>query len=94
MGEDDKWEDLIDGEEFRKYADVFTSREQRLIFNAVGYACKDPAGLPGHNLMIIIHKLMIALCNSKPSLENAAVGLRQSDSVGDKKTSVRGLLGE
>lgn len=32
-------------------------REQRLVANCCAYAEGDPAGLPGHNLMIIIAKL-------------------------------------
>ena len=35
---------------------VFTEREQRLILNSQMYALNDPAGLPGHNLMLIIDK--------------------------------------
>ncbi len=33
---------------------VFTERQKRLIRNAQLYALNDPAGLPGHNLMLII----------------------------------------
>lgn len=33
-------------------------REQRLVANCCAYAEGDPAGLPGHNLMIIIAKLI------------------------------------
>lgn len=32
-------------------------REQRLVANCCAYAAGDPAGLPGHNLMIVIAKL-------------------------------------
>jgi hypothetical protein len=35
---------------------VFTDRELRLIVNSQMYAMNDPAGLPGHNLMVIIDK--------------------------------------
>lgn len=35
---------------------VFTERELRLISNSQTYAMNDPAGVPGHNLMIIIDK--------------------------------------
>lgn len=35
----------------------FTAREIRLIDNCKLYAMSDPAGLPGHNLIIIIAKL-------------------------------------
>jgi hypothetical protein len=34
----------------------FTEREIRLIKNCRTYVQDDPAGLPGHNLMIIIKK--------------------------------------
>lgn len=59
--------ELIDPDEFEKYKERFTERELRLIDNSVSYVVSDPAGLPGHNLMIVIHKLMLALCNDKPS---------------------------
>lgn len=36
---------------------IFTERELRLIENCKGYAASDPAGLPGHNLLLIIDKL-------------------------------------
>lgn len=35
---------------------VFTDRELRLISNSQVYTLNDPAGLPGHNLMVIIDK--------------------------------------
>lgn len=40
---------------------VFSEREERLIKNAIRYAREDPAGLPGHNLMVIIEKMATAL---------------------------------
>lgn len=36
---------------------VFDEREKRLIYNCVDYARRDPAGLPGHNLMLIVEKM-------------------------------------
>ncbi len=36
---------------------VFTERDLRLIENCKSYAGSDPAGLPGHNLLLIIDKL-------------------------------------
>ena len=36
-------------------------RERRLVGNCVDYAHNDPAGLPGHNLMIIVSKLAMML---------------------------------
>lgn len=38
------------------WKDVFNERELRLISNCQNYAMDDPAGLPGHNLMMIIDK--------------------------------------
>lgn len=35
---------------------VFTERELKLIWNSETYVHNDPAGLPGHNLMVIIDK--------------------------------------
>jgi hypothetical protein len=37
---------------------VFTGRELGLIINSVDYANDKPYGLPGHNLCIIIFKLV------------------------------------
>lgn len=39
----------------------FDERERRLIRNCRDYAHNDPAGLPGHNLMLIINKMAEAL---------------------------------
>lgn len=36
---------------------VFTERDLRLIENCKSYVGSDPAGLPGHNLLLIINKL-------------------------------------
>lgn len=36
---------------------VFTERDLRLIENCKGYAGSDPAGLPAHNLLLIVDKL-------------------------------------
>jgi hypothetical protein len=38
-------------------ADFFTARELRLVRNCVEYRDGDPAGLPGHNLMLLVAKL-------------------------------------
>ena len=38
-------------------ADYFTERELRLVANCVEYMDGDPAGLPGHNLMILVAKM-------------------------------------
>ena len=51
---------------------VFDERQQRLIANARAYAQNDPAGIPGHNLMLIIDKMAAMLddCEPvKPSIE-------------------------
>ena len=36
---------------------MFDERERRLIRNCIDYECNDPAGLPGHNIMIIVAKM-------------------------------------
>lgn len=41
--------------------EMFNEREARLINNCQKYAHNDPAGLPGHNLMIIVSKLLFLL---------------------------------
>ena len=46
---------------------TFTERELKLISNCKVYARNDPAGLPGHNLMIIIDKFcMLFGMNESP----------------------------
>ena len=40
---------------------ILNERERRLVNNCCEYAYSDPAGLPGHNLMVIIHKLDTAI---------------------------------
>lgn len=50
---------------FFVWDDVFTERELRLISNCQTYAREDPAGLPGHNLMVIISKFCDALDRSQ-----------------------------
>lgn len=49
----------------------FTDREMRLIINSLDYATGDPAGLPGHNLMVIIAKMAAALKISKSDISEA-----------------------
>ena len=39
------------------YDAVFTPREIRLILNCQAYEMNDPAGLPGHNLLLLVSKL-------------------------------------
>ena len=38
-------------------ADYYTRRELRLMLNCIAYRDGDPAGVPGHNLMILVAKL-------------------------------------
>lgn len=40
------------------WQDNFDERERRLISNCVDYATSDPAGLPAHNIMIIVAKMV------------------------------------
>lgn len=35
----------------------YTKRELQLILNCLTYASNDPAGLPAHNLMLVIAKM-------------------------------------
>lgn len=47
-----------DDQNYYEYlADTFTEREARLLRNCIDYAEADPAGVPGHNLMILCAKL-------------------------------------
>lgn len=45
-------------EQKESIVDFFTKRELRLISNCREYAFDDPAGLPGHNLMMLVDKLV------------------------------------
>lgn len=37
-----------------QWRNKLTDRERRLILNCETYAANDPAGLPGHNLMLLV----------------------------------------
>ena len=43
----------------------FDERQRRLIDNCVLYAAKDPAGMPGHNLALIVAKMAAMLDERK-----------------------------
>lgn len=65
-----------------KIQQLFTERELNLIANCDGYALNNPAGLPGHNLMIIIHKLdtlayAMSLSLTDEQLHNVFEGLNE-----------------
>lgn len=38
-----------------------SEREQRLVANCIAYAANDPAGLPGHNLTVVVAKMSALL---------------------------------
>ena len=40
-----------------QWKEIFTDRERQLIENCATYAENDPAGLPGHNLMLIVYRM-------------------------------------
>lgn len=60
------------------WQDNFDERERRLISNCVDYATSDPAGLPAHNIMIIVAK-MVKLLNQQAG-ENAE-NIRQPEAT-------------
>lgn len=45
----------------RDWKEEFSDRDKRLISNCIAYAHGDPAGVPGHNLMLIIAKMASVL---------------------------------
>ncbi len=53
----------------KKWQRLFDERQLRLIENCKAYGENDPAGLPGHNLMLIIHKMEGILQIQDASLE-------------------------
>lgn len=63
-----------------KPLDQFTKRELRLVRNCMKYATDDPAGLPGHNLEIIIEKLMKEL-NIPLGLLETLIAARKEDNA-------------
>ena len=40
---------------------ILTEREWKLITNCINYTRDEPAGLPGHNVIILVTKLFFAL---------------------------------
>jgi len=63
---------------------VFTERELRLIVNSEVYVHNDPAGLPGHNLMVIIDKFdqlvgMMAGCLTQEELDKCVAIFEEDD---------------
>lgn len=52
----------------------FTERELRLIANCEAYTKGDPAGLPGHNLMIVVAKLSQLLDDMTSVINRAKTG--------------------
>lgn len=63
----------IDHKGYRAWvAASFNERERGLIANCMAYADDDPAGLPGHNLMLLVSKLAVELGISQ--LELKAIG--------------------
>lgn len=51
--------------------EVFSERELQLILNCDSYARGKPAGLPGHNLMLIISSLINLLGTNQTEIRSA-----------------------
>lgn len=47
---------------------IFDPREKRLIANCIAYVNNDPAGIPGHNILLIVAKLAKLLANATPEM--------------------------
>lgn len=62
--------------------DTFSDRQLRLIHNCTTYASNDPAGMPGHNLGIIISKLVTVI----KELENELGEIILSNMTPDERT--------
>ncbi|HRT10185.1 MAG TPA: hypothetical protein P5233_17510 [Candidatus Paceibacterota bacterium] len=60
-----------------KWQAEFDERQQRLIKNCEDYALSDPAGVPGHNLMLIVAKMSLML--DKMELASALNKVKTSD---------------
>ncbi len=64
---------VIGDDKFAKFVEeYFSERERNLIANCITYADNKPAGLPGHNLMVIIEKLFLIAEYGYNSLDDEA----------------------
>lgn len=59
-------------------ANHFTTRELRIMLNCISYGENDPAGIPGHNLLMIVTKLL-GLTSITKELIHAAIVERQGE---------------
>lgn len=66
----------------------FDEREQRLISNCVNHAKDDPAGLPGHNLILIIAKMAHVLNVHETALDMAVQELNSLSNWDELLTEV------
>lgn len=69
---------------------VFTEHEQLLIANSVDYAAGAPAGLPGHDLIIIIDKFQrlaayLSSCLTEEEMADLKTRLQQANFLGAEK---------
>lgn len=51
-----------------KWQSYFDSRQKKLIENCKTYAANNPAGVPGHNLMVIVAIMARILDDDDPDL--------------------------
>ena len=70
--------------------DFFEDRELRLIRNVIAYINDDPAGLPGHKLMMIIAAFCL-VCDLDVEKIDAELKRREDDNTG-KNCTRKGIL--
>lgn len=66
----------------------FSEREMQLMLNCITYASASPAGLPGHNLMLIIAKLVNALGVNANDIRGALDQMAKQRDGADNETGV------
>ena len=77
-------------DEFAKFLEkYFSDRERLLISNCIVYTDNQPAGLPGHNLMVIIEKLFAVARYGYNSMPDKAK--RKLDAFSENQIKYRGI---
>lgn len=76
-------------DKFAKFVETyFSERERNLISNCIIYTDNEPAGLPGHNLMVIIEKLFVVAEYGYNCLSDDA--RRKLDAFSENQAKYRG----
>lgn len=63
---------MIPTEIFNNWTGAFDERNRHLICNCQAYAANDPAGLPGHQLMLVVAQMAEMLTAAEMAMEALA----------------------